>query len=81
MLAPYLTKQAVIIGDHEQVSPGAVGQEIFEVEPLISPHLTGIPKTDFTDEKPVFSVQRESIENLAVPPTACSTLPGQKTTS
>lgn len=51
MLALYLAKQAVVVGDHEQVSPSAVGQEIAEVEHLISQHLMGIPNNKLYDGK------------------------------
>src|SRR5262249_8446334 len=35
LLALYMADQVIVVGDHEQVSPSAVGQEVAEVERLI----------------------------------------------
>lgn len=43
LIALYMGKSVVIVGDHEQVSPDAVGQRIDEAQHLIDEHLTDIP--------------------------------------
>jgi very-short-patch-repair endonuclease len=43
LLAWYLGDRVAIVGDHEQVSPLAVGQKIDNVTDLISQHLNGVP--------------------------------------
>ncbi len=61
LLAIYLAKEAVVVGDHEQVSPLAVGQEIAEVERLINQHLAGIPNSRLYDGKTsLYDLARQS---------------------
>jgi very-short-patch-repair endonuclease len=61
LLALYLAKRAVVVGDHEQVSPLAVGQEIAEVERLIDQHLGGIPNSRLYDGKmSLYDLARQS---------------------
>jgi very-short-patch-repair endonuclease len=43
LLAWYLGDRVVIVGDHEQVSPLAVGEKIDNITDLISRHLNGVP--------------------------------------
>jgi very-short-patch-repair endonuclease len=43
LIALYLGRKAVVVGDHEQVSPLAVGQNAAVVNGLISQHLGSIP--------------------------------------
>jgi len=65
LLALYLADQAVVVGDHEQVSPAAVGQEIAEVEHLISQHLMGIPNNRLYDGKmSLYDLARQSFGGL-----------------
>jgi very-short-patch-repair endonuclease len=65
LLALYLAKQAVVVGDHEQVSPAAVGQEIAEVEHLISQHLSGIPNNRLYDGRmSLYDLARQSFGGL-----------------
>ncbi len=65
LLAVYLAKQAVVVGDHEQVSPLAVGQEISEVQRLIDQHLTGIPNSALYDGKTsLYDLARQSFGGL-----------------
>ena len=65
MLALYLAEQAVVVGDHEQVSPTAVGQEISEVEHLIAQHLTDIPNKKLYDGKTsIYDLARQSFGGL-----------------
>lgn len=49
LLALYLAKRVVIVGDHEQVSPTAVGQKIDDAQRLIAQHLIGIPNAHLYD--------------------------------
>lgn len=51
MVALYFAKEVVIVGDHEQVSPDAVGQNQDEVTNLIDAHLKGIPNAALYDGK------------------------------
>jgi very-short-patch-repair endonuclease len=61
LLALYLAKQAIVVGDHEQVSPLAIGQEIAEVERLIDQHLGGIPNSRLYDGKmSLYDLARQS---------------------
>lgn len=43
LAAVYMSRQVVVVGDHEQVNPVAVGQRLDEVQRLIDEHLVGIP--------------------------------------
>ncbi len=49
LAAVYMGRQVVVVGDHEQVSPVAIGQKLDEVRteassrPYIDEHLQGIP--------------------------------------
>lgn len=47
LLAWYLGDQVAVVGDHEQVSPSAVGQEVDVAKGLIEHHLDGIPNRHF----------------------------------
>ena len=49
LLAIALAKRIVVVGDNEQVSPTAIGQNIREVESLIDTWLKGIPNADLYD--------------------------------
>lgn len=49
LVAAYMAKQVVVVGDHEQVSPLAVGQVLDEVQRLIEEHLSGIPNAVLYD--------------------------------
>lgn len=51
LIALYLGKQVVIVGDHEQVSPDAVGQKVEEVQHLINENLQNIPNAQLYDGK------------------------------
>ena len=43
LTAMYMAKNVVVVGDHEQVSPSAVGQKLDIVQQLMDEHLQGIP--------------------------------------
>jgi len=61
LLALALAKQVVVVGDHEQVSPSAVGQKVDQVEHLIQLHLDGIPNSHLYDGKmSVYDLARQS---------------------
>lgn len=49
LLAWYLGKSIVVVGDDEQVSPLAVGQNMDAVQSLITQHLAGIPNAHLYD--------------------------------
>lgn len=49
LIAMYIAKKVVIVGDHEQVSPLAIGQNVTVVENLINQHLVGIPNAKLYD--------------------------------
>jgi very-short-patch-repair endonuclease len=51
LLAWYLGDQVAVVGDHEQVSPSAVGQEVDVAKGLIEHHLDGIPNRHLYDGK------------------------------
>jgi len=61
-LLPFaIAKQVIIVGDHEQVSPSAVGQTMDVVSDLIETHLRDIPNKDLYDGKmSVYDLARQS---------------------
>lgn len=54
LTAVYMGSQVVVVGDHEQVSPMAVGQNLDEIQHLIDEYLKDIPNHELYDGK--FSV-------------------------
>jgi very-short-patch-repair endonuclease/DNA polymerase III delta prime subunit len=61
LLAFAVARQVVIVGDHEQVSPSAVGQKLDEIDHLIAEHLTGIPNAVLYDgQTSVYDLARQS---------------------
>ena len=61
----YMAREVVVVGDHEQVSPSAVGQKIDEVEYLIDAHLAGIPNAQLYDGKTsVYDLARQSFGGM-----------------
>jgi very-short-patch-repair endonuclease len=61
LVAFYLGKTVVVVGDHEQVSPSAVGQEIGVVQNLIDQFLGGIPNAHLYDgQTSVYDLARQS---------------------
>ncbi len=65
LLPLYLAERAVVVGDHEQVSPLAVGQEIAKIEHLIAQHLAGIPNNKLYDGKlSLYDLARQSFGGL-----------------
>lgn len=49
LIACYMGSQVIIVGDHEQVSPEAIGIKIDETQHLIDEHLRGIPNANLYD--------------------------------
>lgn len=49
LIALYLGKQVIVVGDDQQVSPDAVGQKLDVVQHLIDQHLQGIPNNQLYD--------------------------------
>jgi very-short-patch-repair endonuclease len=61
LLALYLGKSAVIVGDHEQVSPSAIGETVEDINALISQHLGGVPNAHLYDgQTSVYDLARQS---------------------
>src|ERR1700681_5096602 len=61
-LAPlYLGKTALVVGDHEQVSPSAVGQDLGIIQNLILQYLPGVPNSDLYDGQiSIYDLARQS---------------------
>ncbi|MGH7625523.1 MAG: AAA domain-containing protein, partial [Gemmatimonadaceae bacterium] len=51
LLAWYLADRVVIVGDHEQVSPSAIGDKVEDDTALIAEHLQGVPNSHLYDGK------------------------------
>lgn len=68
LLAFYMGKRVVVVGDHEQVSPAAVGQRVDSVQHLISQHLIGIPNRHLYDgQTSIYDLARQAFGgNLAL---------------
>lgn len=68
LLAFYLGKRVAVVGDHEQVSPSAVGQKLDGVEHLIAQHLIGIPNAHLYDgQTSIYDLARQAFGgNLAL---------------
>lgn len=65
LIALYMAKQVVVVGDHEQVSPDAVGQNVSQVQHLIDEHLTGIPNSNLYDgQLSIYDLARQSFGGL-----------------
>ena len=68
LLAFFLGKRVVVVGDHEQVSPSAVGQKIDDIQHLIAQHLIGIPNAHLYDgQTSIYDLARQAFGgNLAL---------------
>ena len=65
LVALYLGANVVVVGDHEQVSPAAVGQQLDRVSKLIEQHLEGIPNSVLYDGKTsIYDLARMSFGGL-----------------
>jgi very-short-patch-repair endonuclease len=65
LVALYLGRQAVVVGDHEQVSPSAVGDSAEASAHLIAQHLLDIPNAHLYDGKlSVYDLARQSFGGM-----------------
>jgi very-short-patch-repair endonuclease len=61
LVALYLGKTVLVVGDHEQVSPSAVGQDLGIIQNLIFQFLPGIPNADLYDGQiSIYDLARQS---------------------
>ena len=61
LVALYLGRNVVVVGDHEQVSPSAVGQEAAVIQNLLDQFLQGIPNAHLYDgQTSVYDLARQS---------------------
>jgi len=61
LAALYLGKTVLVVGDHEQVSPSAVGQDLGIIQNLIFQYLPGIPNSDLYDGQiSIYDLARQS---------------------
>jgi very-short-patch-repair endonuclease len=61
LVALYLGKTALVVGDHEQVSPSAVGQDLGVIQNLIFQYLRGIPNAHLYDgQMSIYDLARQS---------------------
>src|SRR5712691_11786826 len=61
LVALYLGKSVLVVGDHEQVSPSAVGQDLGIIQNLIFQYLPGIPNCDLYDGQiSIYDLARQS---------------------
>src|SRR5260370_6424251 len=59
--ACYSGKTALVVGDHEQVSPSAVGQDLGIIQNLIFQYLQGVPNSDLYDGQiSIYDLARQS---------------------
>jgi superfamily I DNA and/or RNA helicase len=61
LVALYLGKTVLVVGDHEQVSPSAVGQDLDVIQNVIFQYLRGIPNADLYDGQiSIYDLARQS---------------------
>jgi very-short-patch-repair endonuclease len=61
LVALYLGKTVLVVGDHEQVSPSAVGQDLGVIQNLIFQYLRGIPNSHLYDGQiSIYDLARQS---------------------
>ena len=61
LVALYLGRTVLVVGDHEQVSPSAVGQDLGVIQNLIFQYLRGIPNSDLFDGQiSIYDLARQS---------------------
>jgi very-short-patch-repair endonuclease len=61
LLALYMADKAIVVGDHEQVSPSAVGQELSVVQHLIDEFLDAVPNAHLYDgQTSIYDLARQS---------------------
>ena len=65
LVALYLGRQVVVVGDHEQVSPAGVGQTIANIQQLIDTHLLDIPNRHLYDPQlSIYDLAMTSFEGV-----------------
>jgi hypothetical protein len=65
LLALSMAREVVVVGDHEQVSPHAVGQNLATVKNLIDTHLKDIPNAHLYDgQRSIYDVAWEAFGGL-----------------
>ncbi|MFQ5881569.1 MAG: AAA domain-containing protein [Candidatus Methylomirabilales bacterium] len=65
LLALYMAEKVIVVGDHEQVSPSAVSQDLSVVQHLIDEHLQGIPNAILYDgQTSVYDLARQSFGGI-----------------
>jgi very-short-patch-repair endonuclease len=63
LLAFYLGESIVVVGDHEQVSPSAVGERVEEVQALRTQYLVGVPNQHLYDGRlSIYDLARQAFE-------------------
>lgn len=61
LAALYLAEKVVVVGDHEQVSPEGIGQELEKIKNLIAEYLKDIPNAILYDgRRSIYDIARES---------------------
>ncbi len=67
LVALYFGRKVVVVGDHEQVSPSAVGESVESSAHLIAQHLRDIPNAHLYDGKlSVYDLARQSFGGMLV---------------
>lgn len=65
VVALALGKQVVVVGDHEQVSPSAVGQQVAPVDALQRQYLQGVPNAHlYVGQTSVYDLARQSFGEM-----------------
>src|SRR5258707_2890640 len=63
LVALHLGKTVLVVGDHEQVSPSAVGQDLGVIQNLIFQYLRGIPNSDLYDGQiSIYDLARQIVD-------------------
>ena len=61
LLALYAAREAIVVGDHEQVEPSAVGENVEAVQDLVDAHLKAIPNAvQWDGRQSVYGLARQS---------------------
>jgi very-short-patch-repair endonuclease len=67
LIALYLGRKTIVVGDHEQVSPAAVGQDLGVVQGLMTEHLASVPNAVLYDGRlSVYDLARQSFGGTIV---------------
>ena len=60
----YMAEEAIIVGDHEQTSPEAIGIQQLPIQNLIDVHLQGIPNSELFDlQTSIYDLAKRSFGN------------------